>query len=274
MNILFLHPNFPGQYVHLAQFFANSGRHRVFFLSKETNGSHLKDVSVALYKPSREGTKGIHNYVHYLEDSVLDGQAILRGLAALREQAKFVPDVVVGHSGWGSTMYVKDFYPNVPLIAYFEWYYHSTGADVGYWPDEVVSIDAKLRIRTMNAHHLLDLQSCDVRYTPTEWQKSQFPVEYQPSMQVAHEGVDTNFCRPNPNTKLVLPKLKLDLSDAEEIVTYVSRGFEPYRGFPQFMEAMRILLQRRPKCHVVIVGKDRPQEDAERHGQDQSQTSF
>jgi glycosyltransferase involved in cell wall biosynthesis len=42
-----------------------------------------------------------------------------------------------------------------------------------------------------------------------------------------------------------------------EIITYVSRGLEPYRGFPQFMEAIALLLERRPNCHVIIVGEDR-----------------
>jgi len=32
---------------------------------------------------------------------------------------------------------------------------------------------------------------------------------------------------------------------------------EPYRGFPQFIEAVALLQQRRPHCHVVIVGEDR-----------------
>ena len=257
MNILFVHPNFPAQFIYLAQFFAKNPKNKVFFFTKKTNGNRIKDVNLAIYKPQREGTKGIHPYVHYLEDAVLDGQAVLRGLVELRDKAGFVPDVIIGHTGWGSLLYVKDLYPDVPLIGYFEWYYHAFGSDVGYWKDEVVTDNAKLRIRTQNAQHLLSLEACDVRYTPTQWQRSQFPEFYQQDMQVLHEGIDTDFCQPAPDAKLVLPKLKLDLSEAEEIVTYVSRGFEPYRGFPQFMEAVRILQKHRPKCHVVIVGVDR-----------------
>ena len=257
MNILFLHPNFPGQYLHLASYFAKTGRHNVFFVTKTTNGNKLAGVNVLVYKTARKGTKGIHPYAKYLEDAVLDGQAVVRALVQLREQMKFVPDVIIGHTGWGSTLYVKDVYPDVPLIGYFEWYYRSHGSDVAYWKDERVSDDARLRIRTQNAHHLVNLTTCDVLYCPTEWQRQQFPAEYREKMLVAHEGVDTRFYTPEPGTKLVLPRIKLDLSEAEEIVTYVSRGMEPYRGFPQFMDAVRLLLQRRPKCHVVIVGKDR-----------------
>ena len=257
MNFLFLHPNFPGQFLQLARYLGATGRHRVMYLSKDHNGSQLPGVETAMYKKPRKATKGVHHYLKLGEEAVLEGQAVLKGIVQLQKQANFVPDVVVGHTGWGSTLYVKDILPNVPLIGYFEWYYNAKGSDVGYFPGEEVAIDDMCRIRTTNAHHLLNLQACDVRYTPTEWQRSQFPAEYRDSMRVIHEGVETDYYRPREGVKFVLPEQNLDLSDCEELVTYLSRGFEPYRGFPQFMEAIRILLKRRPKCHVVIAGSDR-----------------
>ncbi|MBP2628369.1 MAG: glycosyltransferase, partial [Firmicutes bacterium] len=99
--------------------------------------------------------------------------------------------------------------------------------------------------------------TCDRGVSPTYYQRSQFPPELQQKISVLHDGVNSDFFQPKADTKLVLPNINLDLSDVEEIVTYVGRGMEPYRGFPQFMEAVDILLKRRPKCHVVIVGADR-----------------
>ncbi len=257
MNILFLHPNFPGQFLQLARYLGATGRHKVLFLSKDQNGSKLPGVKVGMYPKPREVTKGIHPYLKMAEEACLEGQAVVKGINSLKEQINFIPDVVVGHTGWGSTMYVKDMLPKVPLIGYFEWYYNAFGSDSCYWPDEEQSIDSQCRIRTLNAHHLVNLQACDVRYTPTQWQRAQFPAMYQEDMQVIHEGVETDYIKPQPGRKFVLPAQKLDLSDCEELVTYVSRGFEPYRGFPEFMESIRILLKRRPKCHVVICGLDK-----------------
>jgi glycosyltransferase involved in cell wall biosynthesis len=74
---------------------------------------------------------------------------------------------------------------------------------------------------------------------------------------IGHEGIDTNFFKPNPGGKLVLANGKLDLSGVDEIVTYATRGMEPYRGFPQFIEAAHLLLKARPNAHVVIAGDDR-----------------
>ena len=257
MNILFLHPNFPGQFLQLARYLGDQGRHRVMYISKDHNGSQLPGVQVAMHKPPREATPNIHRYLKMAEEAVLEGQMVLRSIDAVKRQANFVPDVIVGHTGWGSTLYLKDLLPDVPVVGYFEWYYNSSGGDVGYWPDEQVSIDDKCRIRTINAHHLLNLQACDVRYCPTEWQRSQFPKEYRDTMKVVHEGVETDYFKPQAGVKFVLPEQKLDLSDCEELVTYLSRGFEPYRGFPEFMESIRILLKRRPKCHVVLAGSDK-----------------
>lgn len=256
MNILFLHPNFPGQFLQLARYLGGTGRHNVVYLSKDQNGSKLPGVQVGMYAKPRAATEGIHPYLRMAEEAALEGQAVVKGINALKNQINFTPDVVMGHTGWGSTLYVKDMLPDVPLIGYFEWYYKAKGGDACYWPDETQTIDDMCRIRTINAHHLLNLQACDVRYTPTQWQKAQFPEMYQQGMEVIHEGVETDYIKPQPGRKFILPEQKLDLSDCEELVTYVSRGFEPYRGFPQFMEAVRLLLARRPKAHVVICGTD------------------
>jgi glycosyltransferase involved in cell wall biosynthesis len=154
-------------------------------------------------------------------------------------------------------MYMRDLFPQVPIMGYFEWFYHAHGTDADFEPAEKFTADDECRIRTKNMVILQDLYTCDAGVSPTYWQHSQFPYEYRTKIRIIHDGVDTKLFRPEPNIKLVLPDCKLDLADAEEIVTYVGRGMEPYRGFPQFMEAVSLLLQRRPNCHVVIVGAER-----------------
>ena len=42
-----------------------------------------------------------------------------------------------------------------------------------------------------------------------------------------------------------------------EVVTYATRGMEPYRGFPEFMRALAALQAARPRLHAVIAGQDR-----------------
>jgi glycosyltransferase involved in cell wall biosynthesis len=138
-----------------------------------------------------------------------------------------------------------------------EWFYHAHGSDADFDPSEPLNANDECRIRIKNSPILIDLYSCDRGLSPTNWQRHQFPKEYHSKINVLHDGVDTNFFSPQPEAKLVLPRINLDLSHVSELVTYVGRGMEPYRGFPQFMETVALIQQRRPNCHVVVVGEDR-----------------
>lgn len=175
---------------------------------------------------------------------------------ALKAQG-FIPDVVYGHSGWGPTLFIKDLFPQAKLHYYFEWFYHAHGSDADFDPSDPLDANAIARIRVKNTPILMDLVSCDLGISPTYWQQQQLPAEFSPKLKVLHDGIDTTFFCPKPGAKLVLPAIGLDLSHVDEIVTYATRGMEPYRGFPQFMEAVALIQQRRPNCHVVVVGDDR-----------------
>lgn len=252
MKFLFLHSSFPGQFLHLAHYLGASG-HQVVFLTRSADQGDLPSVRRILYQPARGISPHTHHYLRGLERAVIEGQAAYQAADELKKQG-FVPDAIIGHSGWGPTIYMKDLFPNAPLLCHFEWYYRKHGSDAAFGPDEHLSPDDECRIRTKNGPILLDLYTCDAGFSPTYWQHSQFPVEYAAKIKVIHEGINTTACKPDTTKKLVLPQIGLDLSEAREIVTYVGRGLEPYRGFPQFMAAIAELQRRRPHCHVVVVG--------------------
>lgn len=255
MRALFIHPNFPAQFLNLAPALGKNPDNQVVFLTNRREGN-LPGVQKAYYAKAREVAPQTHNYVRPLEDAVLQGQAACRTAIQLKQQG-FIPDVIYAHSGWGPGMFMKEVFPQAAVVNYFEWFYHSHGTDADFDPLEPLSLDGECRIRTKNAPIMIDACTCDRGVSPTYYQRSQFPPELQQKISVLHDGVNSDFFQPKADTKLVLPNINLDLSDVEEIVTYVGRGMEPYRGFPQFMEAVDILLKRRPKCHVVIVGADR-----------------
>lgn len=253
MRVLFLHSNFPAQFRHLATVLARDPKNQVVFGTNCKEGQ-IAGVTKAIYQPSRQVRPETHHYIRPLEHAVLEGQAVYRMTQTLKQQG-FYPDVVYAHSGWGPGLFIKDIFPKASYLCYFEWFYQAHGSDVDFDPSELINADDEARIRTKNAPILLDLYSCDRGLSPTQWQRQQFPLEYHPKLTVLHDGVNTEICCPQPGAKLKLPNL--DLSEVSEIVTYVARGMEPYRGFPQFMQAVLILQQRRPNCHVVVVGQDR-----------------
>ena len=85
----------------------------------------------------------------------------------LRDEG-FTPDLVVGHSGWGETLFIKDVYPNVPLLANFEFYYHAEGVDVGFDPEFVSIFNEPARLRTRNATNLMAWAGADWGHTATQ----------------------------------------------------------------------------------------------------------
>ncbi|GAB4292493.1 MAG: glycosyltransferase family 4 protein [Oscillatoriaceae cyanobacterium] len=255
MRVLFLHPNFPAQFRYIAGLLGQDPKNEVVFGTKNERPEwKIPGVKKALFNPTREPFQETHHYVRPLESAVIYGQAVYRMAEKLKSEG-FVPDVICGHSGWGPTMFMKDVFPNTPLLCYFEWFYHAFGSDANFDPADPLNPDDVARIRLKNAPILVDLYSCDWGLSPTYWQRAQLPPEFHSKVSVIHDGVDTQYFTPNPGAKLVLPDL--DLSHVEELVTYVGRGMEPYRGFPEFIEAVAYIQERRPKCHVVVVGSDR-----------------
>ncbi|GAB4464529.1 MAG: glycosyltransferase family 4 protein [Elainellaceae cyanobacterium] len=260
MRVLFLHNNFPAQYLHLSQLLAADPDNTVVFGTKHTENVQLAGVHKVNFAPSREPTPNIHHYVRNYESAVLHGQAVYR-LAEQLKASGFVPDVVSAHSGWGVGMFIKDAFPDAGYLAYCEWFGQAHGSDADFDPAFPMTPDDVLRIRAGNAPMLVDLYSCDRGLAPTLWQRDQFPPEFHSKISVLHDGVDTDYFFPDPAQKMLLINERgetiLDLSEEEEIITYVSRGMDAYRGFPQFIQALGLVLERRPKAHVVIVAADR-----------------
>lgn len=253
MRVLFIHQNFPGQFLHIASHWAANPNNQVLSIGQK-QARALKGIPKISCDPARPVTKGIHHYIAGAESGILNGQSVLRALLQLKEKG-FFPDVVIGHSGWGETLYVKDVFPDTKLINYFEFFYHATGADTDFDPEYPNTLDDLMRIRTMNIINLLALDGCDAGISPTEWQRSLYPDVHRPRISVIHEGINTDIAKPNPNVRLTLANGCV-LGPEDEVVTYVARNLEPYRGFHILMRTVAEICRRRPKCHVLIVGGD------------------
>ncbi|NET71422.1 MAG: glycosyltransferase [Sphaerospermopsis sp. SIO1G2] len=253
MKILFLHQNMPGQYKHLCQAFAKDPNNQVVFLTKPKNFD-IPGVYKVEYKVPREPSASTHRYIVGAERAVLAGQEVWRVCAKLKKEEGFIPDVICTHPGWGDALYLKDIYPDTPILSFLEFFYHAQGADVGFDKDRLIDGDERARIRSKNITNLLSLDSMDWGICPTLWQASLHPDVYKPSISVLHDGVDTDMCRPNAQAELTITGTTYRPGD--EVVTYIARNFEPYRGFPTFMRAAEIILKQRPNCHILAVGAD------------------
>lgn len=252
MKILFLHRNFPGQFKYLAMELAQDVNNEVCFITNNNTTRTTARIRKIVYKLKRKVPKDCHRYLRFYEDAIIHGQAVAEVLIQMKTQG-YKPDIIYGHT-WGCTLFVKDIFPDVPLVCYFEWFYNPEGADVGF-NGEYVGVDTRAKLQCKNSHLLLDLLNCDFGISPTEWQKSQFPKEFQNKIKVLHEGIDTNICCPKDNAIFEFKGKRFTKED--EILTYATRGMEEYRGFPEFMKTLEQLQKIRPNMQVIIGGEDR-----------------
>jgi glycosyltransferase involved in cell wall biosynthesis len=143
------------------------------------------------------------------------------------------------------------------LLDFLEFYYVSQGADYGFDLEySETGWEGLARLRMKNANSILNLDSCDWAVSPTEWQASTVPEIYRNKITVVHDGIDTDFVRPDAGAAVRLEKAGVTLTAADEVITFVNRNMEPYRGFHIFMRALPEIQKRRPNAWVLVVGGD------------------
>jgi glycosyltransferase involved in cell wall biosynthesis len=263
MHVLYVHNSFPGQFGPISSHVAEKLGWRVTFVSLSPSGKSGGIERIG-YKPASGATKATHFCSRTFENNVWSTAAVYDALAA-RPDIK--PDLIVGHSGFGSTLFLPELYPDVPVVNLFEYYYrpHHPDSDMDFrsdlgWPVPVRNFQ---RSRCRNAMILLDLQAARAGYTPTRFQKSCFPAEYASKIEVIFDGIDRRVyhghaeaLRPPPAARTTRTIAGVEVGPTTRVVTYVSRGFESMRGFDIFMKSARLIARERPDTLFFVVGTD------------------
>jgi glycosyltransferase involved in cell wall biosynthesis len=253
--VTFVHRRGFGQFAALAEHLATSG-HDVSLIC-ETVDRRLPSVRVIRHRvepgPRTDGQMARHLGIP--DHHVRIGHRVAETLDSMARQGE-TPDIVIGHIGWGSMMFVKDVLPSVPALGYCEFFYRAEGADVGFAPDDKPDVETRKRLRLRNVAQLLSLEAIDGGISPTHWQKSLYPASVQNRITVCHEGVDTNRFRPDLNASLKLPDGRILKAGDPPIITFVARDLEPYRGFPQALEAAAKVVRQNTDALFVFVGGD------------------
>jgi glycosyltransferase involved in cell wall biosynthesis len=255
MKILFVHQNFPGQFKFLAPALAQQGHEVVAMTMQKIAGPQWQGVKLVPYSANRSSTPNIHPWLVDFETKTIRGEACFRAALKMKEQG-FAPDVIIAHPGWGESLFLKEVWPDARLGLYCEFFYREQGADVGFDPEfGSDDVAAACRTRLKNINNLLHFDVADAAISPTQWQASTFPEPFRSRITVIHDGIDTDAVAPNANASVTLNG-KLTLTRKDEVITFVNRNLEPYRGYHIFMRALPEILSRRPNARVLIVGGD------------------
>lgn len=250
MHVLFYHQNFPAQFGHVARRLAERPGWRATFVSKD-GPTDVPGVERISYKPVGGATAKTHYAARTFENVVAHSHGLVNALAA---RPDIRPDLIVGHSGFGSTAFLRDLYDS-PHVNYFEYFYRVKGSDLDFRPDVPVDPLDRFRARARNAGLLLDLENCDAGYAPTAWQRDRLPAAFREKVRTVFDGIDTAVWHPGP--KVPRTAGNFVLPDGFKIVTYAARGLESIRGFDVFMKFAKALAKRRADVRFVVVGADR-----------------
>ncbi|MFM1801843.1 MAG: Spore coat protein, partial [Planctomycetota bacterium] len=243
MHVLFVHQNFPAQFGHIASQLVKRDGWRASFVSQVAppqGQTHSSGVERITYKVKSGATEQNHYCSRTFENAIWHTHGVYEALEA---RPDIQPDLVVGHSGFGSTLFLRELYGDIPIINYFEYFYSPRNSDMDFRPEfPSLKIDS-LRARARNATLLLDLDNCTAGYSPTLWQRNRLPQRYHDKVTAIFDGIDTSIWKPLPGIGRILQNRKVP--ETTKIVTYATRGMESMRGFDIFMKAANRLSKMR-----------------------------
>lgn len=257
MKYLFIHQNFPGQFIYLSQQLASEPGNRVVALSIHKQAAP-SGVELRCYTMLRQAVPETHPMLQDMEAKILRAEGCASAAWKLKQEG-FEPDFIIAHPGWGETLFIKDVFPRAKILMYCEYYYAAEGQDVGFDPEiPSMNFPAHCRLRLKNTINLHALQIADAAISPTQWQKSTYPQWAQDKISVIHDGINLSRLQPDPTAKIQLGRQGhlQEFTHGAEILTYLARNLEAVRGFHIFMRSLPEILRQRPNARVVIVGGD------------------
>jgi len=250
MHILYVHKNFPAQFGHVAARLVAERGYQCTFVTNQPAGE-TAGIRRLHYDPRGGARETTHYFSRSFENAIAHSHGVFEACKAAPEVK---PDLIVGHSGFGSTLFLRELY-DCPIINYFEYFYHPHNSDLDFRPEFPPLPQDVLRCYARNATILLDLDNCDTGYCPTNWQRSLFPDNFSSKLEVIFDGIDTQLWAPRENQSRVVHGQSID--EDTKIVTYVSRGMEAMRGFDIFMQVAKRIYSEEPNTVFVVVGAER-----------------
>ena len=259
MKYLFVHQNFPGQFLHIVKHLLAAEQHDVVFIC-EQNANFISGVRRVVYQVPRRADRVIHPHAREFEMAMARAEAVQRAARQVKALG-FEPDIIIGHHGWGELLSLREVWPEAPLLGYHEFYYNTTGHDVGFDPEFPVSEIAYAHIRAKNA---VNHPGADQRRAMASRRRG---ISWRPIRNgrgarspCCRKGSISRACKPATGRRSQHGRSAASpIKASEKLVTYVARDLEPYRGFHILMRALPALLKARPDVRVVMVGGRRHQ---------------
>ena len=246
LRVLFVHPSFPGQFGHIARYLADEAGWECTFASTAEPHEGERCIRKIRYRPDEKVAKSKHFLTQDFQDEVSHAAGLHEALKSVGASVR--PDLIVGYTGSGSGLFLRELFPETPIIGYVEYFFHPHGSAIDFRPDFPPDERAVLRHVLRNAGLMLQLEDCTAGYTPTRFQHGLLPEPYRSKVRVIHDGIETAFWK-----RITRPS---GSGDRQRIVTYAARGLEAMRGFDLFMRVARRIQEEYPNVAFLVAGSD------------------
>jgi len=195
LKYLFVHQNYPGQYLHIIRHLLTDPRNDVVFIT-EPNANHMAGVRRVVYEVGRARRNDIHSNIRDYELAIHRAERVAEAANKIK-QLGFTPDIILGHHGWGELLDLADVFPGTPILGYYEFYYNTQGFDVAFDPEFPMNPNFKSGIRALNVINHLAFALGQHGHTPTKFQLGAYPDWMKPQISLLPEGARLDLCKPD-----------------------------------------------------------------------------
>jgi len=264
LNVLWIEPSFPGRLGAVADWLVTHRGYRSTFycnsVEPKESGRWPGSVGSGLCLQTFN-VGGVAR-----ESAVTWTQALERGLCyaygcgeVLEQKMPRPIDLIVARSaGLGSSLFAPVYYPRVPVVNLFDYYWHPYRYDLA---EEIGKKQPPAYLhwrRSANAIELLDLEQATLPWTHSNWQRELFPSEYREPFFVQHDGVDTRRLKVSSWHSGRRGPRKIagrTIPDSTRVVSFVAQSLERLRGFDRFWKIAAELIRTDPDVLFVAIGQ-------------------
>jgi glycosyltransferase involved in cell wall biosynthesis len=256
LNLLCIEPRFPGRLGGTADWLVrHRGYHCWFFCASTDPPEHWpasagKGLQVVGYQAGGAARESAVTWTRYLERGLCHAYGCWETLESRRPRPV---DLVLGRSaGLGSTLFAPVYVSGVPVVNYFDYFYHAHANDLAAEAGQDMPVEYFHWRRSANGMDLLDLESSASAWTATHWQRDLFPSEYHTDFLVLHDGVNAAFTAAQGRT--IRRVAGRSVPPDTLVVSFVARNLDRVRGFDRFLELANRLMRRYPSLVCIVLG--------------------
>src|SRR5262245_28056871 len=119
MRVLFIHPHFPGHFALLAYYLTQRGWDCTYLTSTSAE-SYRMPYRTATYRLPGRDPQAPYKHPSSLAENLEHMAAVAAAARELKERHGFVPQLVVGHLGTGTLLYLKTLF-DCRFLGYFDY---------------------------------------------------------------------------------------------------------------------------------------------------------